>query len=125
MTNAEFIWPIKGEILNYFNETIDNSLNRGINIQATSGDQNVKASAPGKVVFANPLKGWGNTIILKHDSSLYTIYANLGQASVKEGNNVGKGQDIGLVASGKNGNYLLHFEVRKKNIPEDPLKYLN
>lgn len=120
-----FLWPIKGNIVNYFNETVDSSLNRGLNIQATTSNREVKASAQGKVVFSNPLKGWGETIILKHNSNLYTVYANLDQASVKEGSIVSKGKPIGMVASGKNGSYVLHFEVRKRNIPEDPLKYLN
>ena len=124
-TSKEFLWPIKGDIVNYFNESVDSSLNRGVNIQATSEDREVRASAQGKVAFSNPLKGWGKTIILKHDSSLYTVYANLDETSIKEGSTVSKGETIGMVASGKNGSYVLHFEVRKKNIPEDPLKYLN
>jgi len=120
-----FSWPIKGNIINYFNESVDSSLNRGVNIQVASCNREVKASALGKVAFSNPLKGWGKTIILKHDSSLYTVYANLEETSVKEGSTVDKGNTIGMVASGKNGSYILHFEVRKRNIPEDPLKYLN
>ena len=125
VTSKGFVWPLKGNIVNYFNENVDNSLNRGINIQAISTNREVKASAKGKVTFSNPLKGWGKTIILKHNSSLYTVYANLDQALTKEGSTVNKGEAIGMVASGKDGNYILHFEIRKKNIPEDPLKYLN
>jgi len=120
-----FLWPLKGNIVNYFNESVDNSLNRGVNIQAASGNREVKASAGGKVVFSNPLKGWGKTIILKHSSNLYTVYANLEETLVKEGVSAEKRKTIGIVASGKNGSHVLHFEVRKKNIPEDPLRYLN
>ena len=124
-TGKDFLWPIKGDIVNYFNESVDSSLNRGLNIQATASNKEVKASAQGKVAFSNPLKGWGKTIILKHSSSLYTVYANLEETSVREGSTVGKGEIIGMVSSGKNESYILHFEVRKRNIPEDPLKYLN
>jgi len=124
-TNKGFLWPIKGNIINYFNENVDSSLNRGINIQATLENREVKASAQGRVAFSNPLKGWGKTIILKHDSNLYTVYANLDKTSVTPGSNVSAGEALGTIASGKNGSYVLHFEVRKKNIPEDPLKYLN
>jgi len=120
-----FLWPVKGHIVNYFNESVDSSLNRGVNIQAASANRGVKASSKGKVAFSNLLKGWGKTIIVKHDSSLYTVYANLDETSVKEGNTVRKGEAIGTVASGKDGGYVLHFEVRKRNIPQDPLKYLN
>ncbi len=124
-TSKGFLWPIKGDIVNYFNENVDSSLNRGVNIQATSENREVKASTQGRVAFSNPLKGWGKTIILKHDSNLYTVYANLDETSVMQGNNVSAGEALGTVASGKNGSYVLHFEVRKRNIPQDPLKYLN
>lgn len=120
-----FLWPLKGNIINYFNESVDNSLNRGVNIQVASDNREVKASAGGKVVFSNPLKGWGKTIILKHSSNLYTVYANLEKTLVKEGSSAEKGKIIGILASGKNGSHILHFEVRKKNIPQDPLRYLN
>ena len=122
---AGFLWPLKGEIVNYFNEHVDNTLNRGVNIQASSGNREVRASAGGRIVFSNNLKGWGKTIILKHIFGLYTIYANLDNTRVKEGASAEKGEILGMVALGKNGNYILHFEVRKKYIPEDPLKYLN
>ena len=122
---AGFLWPLKGEIVNYFNENVDNTLNRGINIQASFDNRKVRASAQGRIVFSNNLKGWGKTIILKHISGLYTIYANLDNTMVKEGASAEKGEILGMVASGKNENYILHFEVRKKYIPDDPLKYLN
>jgi lipoprotein NlpD len=120
-----FTWPVQGEIINFFNENVDNSLNRGVNIKTNFKKNQVSAAAGGKVVFSDDLKGWGKTIILKHDSSLYTIYANLAETKISEGAYAKKGQGIGEIASGKNGNYILHFEVRKKYIPQDPLRYLN
>jgi len=120
-----FLWPTNGEVLNFFNEVVENSINKGINIKTSLDNKNVNACAYGKVVFSDNLKGWGKTIIIKHDSNFYTIYANLADTVIKEGSYAKKGQHIGKVASGKNGNYLLHFEVRKRNIPQDPLRYLN
>ena len=35
-----------------------------------------------------------------------------------------KGQTIAEVASGRDGNYILHFEIRKNYIPQDPLRYI-
>lgn len=125
IVNTLFFWPLEGEIINFFGEDVDNTINRGLNIKVALSNRQVKASAEGKVVFANYLKGWGETIILKHDSNFYTIYANLEKAEVKEGVSVKKQQVIGKVAAGKNGNHILHFEIRRRHIPEDPLKYLN
>ncbi|MBU1113328.1 MAG: peptidoglycan DD-metalloendopeptidase family protein [Candidatus Omnitrophica bacterium] len=120
-----FSWPLKGQVLNFFGDNVDNSINRGLNIQALDSSKEVRASAKGKVIFSDQLKGWGQTIILRHTNDLYTIYANLDTCLIKEGVIVEKEQAIGQVASGKNGNYLLHFEIRKRYTPQDPLQYIN
>lgn len=124
-SSFSFFWPLTGEIINFFGEKVDSSINNGINIKANPGNKNVKASAKGKVVFSSCLKGWGKTIVLKHGSNFYTVYANLENTLVKEPDFAAKGQTIGKIASGKNGNHILHFEIRKKYIPQDPLRYLN
>ena len=122
---ARFVWPVQGEIINFFGENINNSINKGLNIKTTPDRRNVIAAAAGQVVFSSDLKGWGKTIILKHAASIYTIYANLSNVSINEGNFAKRYQNIGELASNKDGNYILHFEIRKKYIPHDPLRYLN
>ncbi len=122
---SNFIWPVKGEVINFFGENVDNSVNKGLNIKANPGNKTVNASAQGRVVFANDLKGWGKTVILDHGSSFYTIYANLNNTALGEGSFAKKGQPIGEVASERNGNYILHFEIRKNYIPQDPMQYIN
>jgi len=124
-TTSLFSWPIKGEVINFFGENVDNTVNKGLNIKADSIDRKVNAASEGHVVFCDNLKGWGKTIILKHGLNFYTIYANLDNTTVVEGNFTKKGQVIGRVASGKDGNYILHFEIRKNHIPQDPLRYMN
>ena len=124
-TTSSFGWPIQGEVINAYGENVDNSINRGLNIKANSSNRNVSAASDGRVVFCDNLKGWGKTIILQHGASFYTIYANLDSTVVGEGNLTKRGQAIGKVASSKNGNYILHFEIRKNYIPQDPLRYIN
>ncbi|MFH1504654.1 MAG: LysM peptidoglycan-binding domain-containing M23 family metallopeptidase [Candidatus Omnitrophota bacterium] len=122
--NSFFLWPVKGEIINFFNEKVDYSPNKGLNIKTSPGCA-VQASEKGKVIFSNYLKGWGKTVMLQHSSDFYTIYANLDNTLVEENMLTERGQIIGEVASDKNADYILHFEIRKKHIPQDPLKYLN
>ncbi|MCF7907678.1 MAG: peptidoglycan DD-metalloendopeptidase family protein [Candidatus Omnitrophica bacterium] len=122
---GDFSWPLKGNVVNFFGENVDNSVNRGLNIQTNSISKEVKSAAKGKVVFANQLKGWGHTVILQHLGDFYTIYANLEPSLIKEGSIAKSNQIIGNVASGKSGNHILHFEIRKRYIPQDPLQYLN
>lgn len=120
-----FLWPVEGKVINFFGENVDGICNNGINIATASNNTNVKAAAAGTVIFANKLKGWGTTIIIKHYPNTYTVYANLDESAVSEGQNVSKGANIAKVATGKYGNYVLHFEIREKSVPSDPLKYLN
>jgi murein DD-endopeptidase MepM/ murein hydrolase activator NlpD len=124
-TSNGFIWPIKGEILNSFGEKVDGSRNNGINFISDKESSAVFASSNGKAIFSDHLKGWGKTIILAHNQNVYTIYANLGDPAIKEGAYAKKGEKIAQVVSGKNGNHVLHFEVRKRSVPQNPLTYIN
>ncbi|MBD3246943.1 MAG: peptidoglycan DD-metalloendopeptidase family protein [Candidatus Omnitrophica bacterium] len=118
----QFIWPVQGQIVRSFGEEVDNLKNKGINIKSSSSM--VYSSGDGTVVFADYLRGWGNTLIVSHPSDIYTIYANLNQTTVTPGTSVSKGKKIGTLQTDREGNYILHFEIRKKHSPQDPLKFL-
>jgi lipoprotein YgeR len=118
-----FSWPLKGEVVNFFGERVNNVTNRGVDIKI-NGDTYVKASKSGEVVYYDSLKGWGPTLILRHPDNFYTIYANLINNTVNDGDYVEKNEVVGEVSSVKSGNQILHFEVRKKHLPQDPMKYL-
>ena len=120
-----FIWPLNGEVINHFGQSVNNSINRGLNIRVASGDRQVRAAASGTIVFSDYLKGWGKTVILKHSSDFYTVYAHLDNTLLKEGSCGSQGDVIGQVASARDGSFVLHFEIRKRYIPQDPSKYLN
>lgn len=121
--SSNFVWPARGEIINFFGDYVNSTINYGINIK-TSADKSVRSSTGGKVVFSNYLKGWGKTVIVEHPNRFYTIYANLKSVSAKEGRQISKNTIIGEVAPSDKGEYILHFEIRKNYIPQDPLKYL-
>jgi murein DD-endopeptidase MepM/ murein hydrolase activator NlpD len=92
----------------------------------------VFAAADGVVVLARPmtdptgaLVGYGNYVIIQHDAGLKTLYGHLLAIGVKEGDQVKRGQLIGLVGStGNSTGPHLHFEVRIDNSPVDPLQML-
>lgn len=120
--NNRFSWPTKGKIIDFYDEKIDNIPNSGLNIKTAVND--VLASADGKVIFCDYLNGWGKTLILKHTSNFYTIYANLASSAVKEGDYVVQKTIIGNMDLGDGKNRILHFEIRKQYHPQNPLKYL-
>ncbi|RZF30285.1 MULTISPECIES: peptidoglycan DD-metalloendopeptidase family protein [unclassified Paraburkholderia] len=118
--NVAFAWPVRGPLLNTFND----STNKGVNIGGSAGEP-VKASADGRVVYAgNGLRGYGNLIIIKHDATYLTAYAHNRALMVKEGDAVTKGQKIAEMGNSDSDRVMLHFEVRRQGKPVDPLKYL-
>ncbi|RNF80077.1 transglycosylase family protein [Streptomyces botrytidirepellens] len=73
----------------------------------------VKAVAGGQVVSAGWADAYGYEVIIRHADGKYSQYAHLSQLSVRAGQGVNVGQQIGR--SGSTGNTTgphLHFEVR-------------
>lgn len=115
-----FIWPHKGPILKNFGQA--NS--KGIDIKGKVG-MPVKASSGGLVVYSgNGLKGYGNLIIIKHDENFLTAYAHNDKLMVKEGERVNRGQEIAKIGHSGTDCVKLHFEVRYKGKPLNPVKLL-
>lgn len=115
-----FSWPAQGNLLS----TFDDSKNKGIDIGGKSGDA-VLASADGKVVYAGTgLRGYGNLVILKHNSTFLTAYAHNQSLMVKEDQFVKRGQKIAEMGNSDSDNVKLHFEIRKLGKPVDPIKFL-
>jgi murein DD-endopeptidase MepM/ murein hydrolase activator NlpD len=120
-----YMWPVKGKILSKFGLLAKGLRNDGINISADKGKP-VLAIESGKIVYAgNEIQAFGNLILIKHYNNKTSAYAHLDRINVKKGELVNKGHIIALVGnSGKVSIPQLHFEIRDKNGPLDPLKYL-
>ncbi|UGY91329.1 peptidoglycan DD-metalloendopeptidase family protein [Streptomyces gobiensis] len=88
----------------------------------------VKAVTSGTVVSAGWGGSYGNEVVIKHADGRYSQYAHLSSLSVRPGQSVSNGQQIGR--SGSTGNSTgphLHFEVRTSpnyGSDIDPLAYL-
>ena len=118
--NLRCVWPLQGKVVNKFSP---NQGRKGIDIQGKQ-NQAVKVAAPGKVVYqGNGVKGYRNLIIVKHSGDLLSAYAHNEQVYVQEGQWVNENQTISTVGL-KKGQPLLHFEIRRKGKPVDPLEYL-
>ena len=120
-----YMWPVKGKIISKFGLLAKGLRNDGINISADKGKP-VLAIESGKIVYAgNEIQAFGNLILIKHYNNKTSAYAHLEKINVKKGESVNKGQIIALVGnSGKVSTPQLHFEIRDKDGPLDPLKYL-
>ncbi len=119
-----WIWPTSNPIIHEFDAT-GTDRRKGIDFSGKVGDS-VRAVRAGKVVFAGAgLKGYGQLIIIKHDSNLLTAYAHNHSLLVKEGDLVDAGQVIAEMGlNEQTGTVMLHFEVRLNGKPVNPLGYL-
>jgi murein DD-endopeptidase MepM/ murein hydrolase activator NlpD len=117
-------WPVKGRVISAYSRS-GGKANDGIDIAVPEGTP-VKAAENGVVIYAGDgLKEFGNTVLVRHDNGLVTVYGNASELKVKRGQTVKRGDAIAL--SGMSGNAdspKLHFEVRKNSAPVDPRTFL-
>jgi len=119
-----FIWPVKGTVTSQFGIQKNGMRFNGIKIVAKDRTP-VLASAGGRVIHSSHLKYYGETIIIKHRNNYSTVYAYLKTRKVNVGETVTQGQTIALLGKSKrNKKCRLHFEIRIKNKPKNPLFYL-
>ena len=120
-----FIWPVKtGRLSSRFGMR-GGRPHEGIDIAAAAGTP-VLAAAAGEVIYSGSgVRGYGNLIIVRHQSKLVTVYAHNRRNLVKRGVRVEQGKTIAEV--GKTGRATgdhLHFEIRQGEHPLDPLRHL-
>ena len=97
----------------------------GIDIAAEKGTP-VYAPADGKVVAVGyDRNGYGRYVIIDHGYGIRTLFGHLSLATVKKGQKVKRWEKIGEVGrTGRATGYHLHYEVRVKDRPVDPLTYI-
>ena len=119
-----FIWPVRGKVVATFGST-KGGRNDGIDITARSGSDIVAASA-GRVIFSDwGPQSFGKLVVIKHNSDFITVYAHNAVNYVSKNDLVQQGQAIARIGSvGVHKRPMLHFEVRRKRRPRNPLKYL-
>ncbi|WP_126428892.1 M23 family metallopeptidase [Brevibacillus marinus] len=86
----------------------------------------ILAAKDGVVVEAGAVRsGYGYLVILDHGDGLQTYYAHLRKITVRVGQQVKQGEQLGYMGNtGDSTGYHLHFEVRQDDVPVNPLHYL-
>lgn len=117
-----WIWPVNGKVVNYFSKKTNQ--NKGLDIVAKRGTA-VRATAQGKVVYSGSgLRGYGQLVIIKHNDAYLSAYAHNEKIHVEENEFVKAGQRIADLGNSGSSIDKLHFEIRYKGKPVDPLNYL-
>lgn len=115
-------WPAEGKVTEGFGQILDPLYktrvpHNGVDLAVAPGAE-VRAVFAGKVLYAAPFQGYGNTVIVQHPGRVFTLYAGLSTMRVGKEHMLSLGDAVGL-ASDK-----LYFEIRVENRPEDPLGWL-
>ncbi|MFH1728641.1 MAG: M23 family metallopeptidase [Pseudomonadota bacterium] len=122
---GSFLKPVPGVINCPFGENRyingeKRSPHSGIDLKGKTGTK-VKATNNGTVVLAGTHFLSGNSIIIDHGMSIYSMYFHLSKIKVSIGDYVKKGQIIGLVGStGRSTGSHLHYGIRANYAKIDP-----
>ena len=115
----KLVWPVSGRITQQ-----PSAGHMALDIAATLGTPVVSAYA-GRVSAVGWAGDYGKRVIVDHGNGLQTLYAHFSSYTVKEGDQVGRGQQIGRIGStGKSTGPHLHFEVRQNGVLKNPWNYL-
>jgi lipoprotein NlpD len=118
-------WPLVDPRLSSSFGARQGRAHEGIDLAAPLGTP-IYAADAGQVMYSgNAVRGYGNMVVLEHSGGLLTVYAHTSVLLVKTGDKIGLGQEIARVGqSGRATAPHLHFEVRRGQVPQDPLHFL-
>jgi len=119
--------PVRGELANRFGSPRREGgvTWKGLFITARAGDE-VRAIAPGTVVFADWLRGFGNLLIIDHGGAYMSLYGNNETLLKRVGDAIRGGDPVATVGnSGGNRDSGLYFELRLEGRPLDPLRWVD
>jgi len=118
-----------GFISSYFGRRADPftgylAVHKGLDFAGPAGSK-VSSVAAGLVTFAGERAGFGQMVEINHGNGLATRYCHNEKILVKQGDMVGKGQEVALMGStGHSTGPHLHFEVLKDGAQVDPLRFI-
>ncbi len=126
ITHGSMLWPVP----------ICRNMSRGYrsghyaldiaNGPVTVNNKPCVAADGGTVVYAGWYYGYGNYVKIRHSNGLETTYAHLNAISVVKGQQVSRGQQVGLIGStGNSTGPHLHFEVIRNGVKVNPLNYVS
>jgi septal ring factor EnvC (AmiA/AmiB activator) len=121
--------PAEGAIEVGFGKQVNPRFNtvtvqKGLDIRAPEGAP-VTAVAPGKVVYAGWLRGYGNLLVLDHGGGYHSLVAHLAELGKAVGDGVQRGELLGTVGdTGSLKGAYLYFELRKRGQAVDPAPWL-
>tara|TARA_Y100000816_G_C26098674_1_gene581867 strand:- start:898 stop:2115 length:1218 start_codon:yes stop_codon:yes gene_type:complete len=121
-------WPVEGKIITKFGKNINSKLNTvteniGINIEPENNNS-VYSVLDGEISIVSFLRGYGNYIVIRHGEGYFTVYANLKNISVQQGEYVNSNFKLAEVDESNDFNIsknnYMHFEIWKDETKLNP-----
>lgn len=125
VARLQMVWPAQGTVTSHFGDRggrhdgIDIGMLRTLRLRAVSG------GVVRKVGYAPGYSGYGKIVVLDLPGPYSALYAHLSNVGVKPGQQVRKGQRLGLAGcTGRCFGTHLHFEVKRRGVPVNPMRFL-
>lgn len=129
MWEGTFLWPAPGIVTSPFGARRSygkgppTGSHSGVDLANSTGTP-VNASADGRVVLAEWLESFGNVVMLDHGQGVYTYYLHMQSGTVKKGQTVQRGDEVGLmgqegIATGPH----VHWSLAVAGVRVDPMEW--
>ena len=123
----QMVWPASGTVTASFGEWRGSHRHAGIDIGMlrTLRLRSVLAGTVKKTGYVSGYEGYGNVVILDLPGPYTALYAHLSRVRVHPGQHVRRGQRLGLAGcTGSCSGTHLHFEIERRGVRVDPLRFL-
>jgi murein DD-endopeptidase MepM/ murein hydrolase activator NlpD len=124
------LWPVDGRLIGSFGtrqdpfSAEDQEFHKGVDISGVVGTP-IHVTADGVVEFSDMFSGYGRLVVVNHGGGIETWYGHMSKFYVHTGQEVRRGDLIGLVGmSGRVTAPHLHYEVHVNGRPMNPYQYL-
>ena len=117
VAGSSLSWPVNVRELNYMTGKLNGVVITGMRAESVS------SLTRGTVLSAGPYRGFGRVVIVQVDGGYLYVYGGCESLSVKEGDRIGPGTELGRLGVDAISNKpQLFFMVYKSNTPVDPAK---
>lgn len=100
------------------------AFHEGVDFRGRTGDS-IKSTGAGVIKRSTYTKGLGHHIVISHENGYETLFAHMSKRLVKRGQQVKRGQEIGLVGNtGRSTGSHLHYEIHYHGRHIDPMKFI-
>ena len=100
------------------------TFHHGIDLAGT-WQENVRATAPGKIIYAGSEGAFGKVVRVEHEFGVVTTYAHLARITVRLGDYVSENHVIGKMGNtGRSVGAHLHYEIRVNGKSIDPNNFM-